>query len=231
MSISAQELLVRIGKHAADLVQDGMQVGLGTGSTAAAMVDALGKRVQDGLSVTGVATSIATRDQALSYGIPVVDLADIDRLDICIDGADEIDSHLNLTKGRGGALLFEKLVARRANHYVIIATADKLVQHLGTRLPLPIEVVPVGWTHTTEAIRELGLETVLRTNDDTPYVTDGGHFIVDCTWSNSTPSPAELAQRLKVITGVVDHGLFIDMADVAITIEPDGSINELQRQN
>ncbi|MCO5217352.1 MAG: ribose-5-phosphate isomerase RpiA [Thermomicrobiales bacterium] len=229
MALGTNELLASIGAYAANMVEDGMIVGLGTGSTAAAMVDALGVRARDGLRVTGVATSTYTQQQAESYGIPVVDLADIDRLDMCIDGADEIDPELNLVKGRGGALLFEKLVALRANHYVIIAASDKLVNHLGVRMPLPVEIIPIGWTHTTEAIRELGLEPVLRMDGDKPYVTDGQHCIVDCTWPSEPLDPIQLARDLKAITGVVEHGLFIHMTDVAVTIDPDGVISEHHR--
>ncbi len=224
MALSTAQRLERIGTAAARLVEDGMLVGLGTGSTAAAMVDALGTRVQEGLAITAVATSLATRDQALALGIPVVSLDEIDRLDICIDGADEIDPDLNLTKGGGGALLFEKLVALRANTYVIISSDEKLVGHLGDRFKLPVEVVPVGWVHTNAAVKGLGLYPELRMANGEPYRTDGGHYILDCTWPQDKPDPAELATQLKAITGVVEHGLFIGMADTVMTINADGEI-------
>ena len=222
------ERLVRLGIEAASRVQDGMLVGLGTGSTAEAMVNALGSRVAEGLSVTGVATSRYTAEQASSLGIPLKELSDIDRLDLCIDGADEIDPALGLVKGRGGALLFEKLVARRADRYLIIATDEKLVDHLGARMALPVEIVPVGWTHTAEGILELSMRPSLRTKDDgSPFITDGGHYIVDCVWpGDSRIDPGSLAQALKALTGVVDHGLFIDMADTALTIDEAGNITE-----
>lgn len=220
--------LAILGQEAASRVRDGMLVGLGTGSTAAAMVDALGQRVKEGLSVTGVATSVATAEQAKALGIPLKELADIDRIDLCIDGADEIDPGLNLVKGRGGALLFEKLVARRADAYMIISTDEKLVEQLGSRMALPVEVVPIGWNHTAEAITELGLRPSLRrAEDDAPFVTDGGHFILDCDWPGQDAIDAgALAQALKLTTGVVDHGLFIDMATVALTIDARGEITE-----
>ncbi len=226
MTPSHGALLEDLGNAAANLVQDGMLVGLGTGSTAAAMIDALGKRVKDGLQITAVATSIATRDQAMSYGIPIADLAEVNRLDLCIDGADEIDPALNVVKGRGGALLFEKLVARQADRYVIIATAEKLVPHLGLRMPLPVEVVPVGWTHTLEIVAALGMSPTLRVTDGAPFVSDGGHVIADCGWPESILDPARLARDLKAITGVVDHGLFIDMVDLALTIDETGTLEE-----
>jgi ribose 5-phosphate isomerase A len=222
------ERLSRLGHEAANRIEDGMLVGLGTGSTAEAMVNALGKRVAKGLSITGVATSRYTANQASSLGIPLTELSDIDRLDLCIDGADEIDPGLCLVKGRGGALLFEKLVARRADHYLIIATDEKLVEHLGTRMALPVEIVSVGWRHTAESILELGMRPTLRTTDDgSPYISDGGHYIVDCAWPEENQvDPGSLAGALKALTGVVDHGLFINMANIALTIDEAGEITE-----
>jgi ribose 5-phosphate isomerase A len=220
--------LQALGTEAAARVEDAMLVGLGSGSTAEAMVHALGSRVAAGLRLTGVATSHRTAKLAGSYRIPLRELAEIDRLDLCIDGADEIDPALNLVKGRGGALLFEKLVARRADRYLIIATDEKLVGRLGTRMPLPVEVVPVGWTHTAEAIAGLGFTPTLRkAPDEAPYVTDGGHYIVDCAWPPMhQPDPATIATAIKALTGVVDHGLFIGMVDTALTIDAAGGITE-----
>lgn len=225
--MSDQERLAKLGAAAAEYVEDGMLVGLGTGSTAAAMVDALGRRVADGLRITGVATSIQTADQTKALNIPLQKLADVDRLDLCIDGADEIDPGLNLVKGRGGALLFEKLVARRADQYLIIASSDKLVEHLGTRLPLPVEIVSMGWTHTADSLIDLYLRPRLRRNEDESiFVTDGGHYILDCQWpEESRVDPGSLATAIKLLTGVVDHGLFIDMATSSLTIDADGEIS------
>lgn len=220
--------LKALGAEAAARVEDAMLVGLGTGSTAEAMVHALGARVAAGLNLTGVATSHRTAELARGYGIALQDLAEVDRIDICIDGADEIDPALNLVKGRGGALLFEKLVARRADRYLIIATDEKLVERLGTRMPLPVEVVPVGWTHTAEAIAELGFAPTLRKRtDDAPYITDSGHYIVDCAWPPEHQlDPPTIATAIKALTGVVDHGLFIGMADSALTVDASGVITE-----
>jgi ribose 5-phosphate isomerase A len=231
MAIDDAERLARLGERAAGLVHDDMVVGLGTGSTAAAMIDALGLRVRDGLRMSAVPTSHATLDQATALSIPMVDLNDIDRLDLCIDGADEIDPALGVVKGRGGALLFEKLVARRADRYVIISTSEKLVEHLGERMPLPVEVVPEGWRHTAEEIAALGMSPALRKgHDEAPFRTDGGHYILDCAWpGEDAVDPGSLAQALKMTTGVVDHGLFIDMVDMALTIDPDGEITEHTR--
>lgn len=219
--------LERIGRRAADEVENGMIVGLGTGSTASAFVRALGERVVAGLDVLGIATSIETADLAMSLGLPLTTLEDVDRIDLCVDGADEIDSALNVVKGRGGALLHEKLVARRADRYIIIASAEKLVEQLGTRLPLPVEVIPVGWNHTARELERLGLEPALRPHPsgepDRPYVTDGMHYILDCA-SDGIKDPAGLATAIKQVTGVVDHGLFVGMVDNAITIDDTGTL-------
>lgn len=215
-----------IGERAAALVPDGATVGLGTGSTADAMVDALGDLVRKGLKVTGVATSRRTAERAANLGIPLVDLDGAGDLDLCIDGADEIDPALNLVKGRGGALLYEKLVARSANRLVIIGSAEKIVDRLGTRLPLPVEIVPFGSRHTTREIAALGLVPTLRLKEDgTPFVSDGGHLIVDCD-TDGIDDPAQLAHDLKQVTGVVDHGLFVGLCDLAMTVDENGTITE-----
>jgi ribose 5-phosphate isomerase A len=221
--------LARIGERAAAEIHDGALVGLGTGSTAEAMIRALGERVGAGMAVTGVTTSERTSAQATALGIPLVSIDDVDRLDLCIDGADEIDPDLNIVKGRGGALLWEKLTARRARRYIIIALSEKLVEQLGTRLPLPVEIVPHGWRHTSESLVPLGLHPVLRTDSTgDPYITDGGHYIVDCDTGGIDDAVA-LARSIKALTGVVDHGLFIDMVDLVLTIDELGEIGELSR--
>lgn len=218
--------LARIGERAAQLVEYGSIVGLGTGSTAEAMLHAVGKRVSEGFAFSGVATSERTKSLARDYAIPLLDLNDVGSLDLCIDGADEIDPELNVVKGRGGALLYEKLVAERAERLVIIASAEKLVPQLGTRLPLPVEVVPFGHTHMQRAVARLGLIPTLRlASDGTPFVSDGGHYILDCE-TGGVNDPHQLASALKTITGVVDHGLFVGMATLALTIDTNGEITE-----
>lgn len=221
--MEGESRLDRIGAQAADEVSPGMIVGLGTGSTASAFVRALGQRVAAGLSITGIPTSVETETLARSLNIPLTELDTVDTVDLCIDGADEIDPALNIVKGRGGALLFEKLVARRADRYIIIATEEKLVNQLGTRLPLPVEVVPLGWKHTARELERIGLQPVLRAGDDTPFVSDGGHYILDCE-TGGIENARELASRIKAITGVVDHGLFIDMVDLAMTVDDAGRV-------
>ncbi len=218
--------LQRLGERAAAEVPDRALVGLGTGSTADAMLHALAVRVRDGLRMTGVATSESTVTQARRLGIPLVSIDEVERLDLCIDGADEIDPRLNVVKGRGGALLYEKLVAERAERFIIIASAEKLVAQLGTRLSLPVEIVRFGHTHTRRRIETLGLTSTLRlTSDGSPFVSDGGHSIVDCE-TDGIADPHGLASALKAITGVVDHGLFVGMASMALTVDNDGAITE-----
>jgi ribose 5-phosphate isomerase A len=213
-----------IGEAAAAEVPNGATIGLGTGSTANAMLHALGERVREGLTVTGVTTSEATTRLAGELGIPVVPLDEVELLDLGIDGADEIDPQLNLVKGKGGALLYEKLVAERTRRFIVIASSEKLVDQLGTRLPLPVEVVPFGHTHTMRVISSLGLSPVLRLRGDgTPFVSDGGHYIVDCN-TGPIADAANLAASLKAITGVVEHGLFIGITAVALTVDADGSV-------
>lgn len=227
--MSEQTPLHIIGERAADLIQSGMIVGLGTGSTAEAMILALGRRVANGLTVTGVTTSDRTSALARSLDIPLMSIDETDTLDICIDGADEIDPNLDIVKGRGGALLWEKLTARRARRYVIIASSEKLVSQLGTRLPLPVEIIPHGWKHTSESLETLGLHPHLRVEvNGAPYITDGGHYIVDCD-TVGMEDPARLATSIKLLTGVVEHGLFIDMVNLALTVNEHSEIREHHR--
>jgi ribose 5-phosphate isomerase A len=216
-----------IGQRAAAEIPHGALVGLGTGSTADAMLVALAERIRDGLQMTGVATSVQTVAHCQELGIPLVSLDAVDRLDLCIDGADEIDPQLNLVKGRGGALLYEKLVAERADRMIVIASSEKIVARLGTRLPLPVEIVPFGHTHTQRLVANLGLLPTLRmARNGSPFATDGGHYILDCE-SGGIDDPARLATALKAITGVVDHGLFVGLATLALTVDASGNVTEL----
>jgi ribose 5-phosphate isomerase A len=217
-----------IGERGAAEIDDGMIVGLGSGSTAEAMIHALGSRVAAGLNVTGVTTSERTSELARSLGIPLVSIDSIDSLDLCIDGADEIDPNLDVVKGRGGAILWEKLTARRARRYIIIASSEKLVSQLGTRLPLPVEIIPHGWKHTSESLQPLGLRPTIRSANGTPYITDGGHYLVDCE-TDGIDNARSLAREIKSLTGVVDHGLFVDMVDLVLTIDDTGTIVETPR--
>lgn len=210
------------GEAAAELVQDGMAVGLGTGSTATWMIAALGRRIQAGLSIVGIPTSERSAAQARSLGIPLVTFADRPRLDLTIDGADEIAREsLNLIKGLGGALLREKLVAAASDWLVIVGDQGKLVDQLGAT-PVPVEVVEFGWQTTRARIEALGGMPVLRMGPNgTPFRTDGGNLILDCAFG-LIADPAALETRLKATLGVIATGLFVGMARSAYVAGPDG---------
>ncbi len=212
---------------ALDLIDDGMKLGLGTGSTAKHFVDLLGARVKEGLEVVCVPTSEATRAQAEALGIRLATLDDEPALDLTVDGADELDGNLCLIKGGGGALLREKIVAAASGGLVIIADETKLVEQLG-KFPLPIEVVPFGLAATLHLVGMLAEdsgcsgEINLRLGaDGKPFMTDGGHFILDCAFG-TIPDPEELDQILRFAPGVVETGLFVGVADIAIIAGPEG---------
>lgn len=205
--------------RALEEVEDGMLLGLGTGSTAAYFIDALGERVRGGLQVTAVATSKATAERAGGFGIPL--LENVDRpIDLTVDGADQIDPRLNLVKGLGGALLREKVVAGASRRMMVIATEDKLVPRLDHG-PLPVEVLPLLWERTAATISALGLEPTLRPAGPAPFVSDNGNLILDCQL-NGALEPAQLAAALDAIPGVIGHGLFVGIATEAAIAGPDG---------
>jgi ribose 5-phosphate isomerase A len=221
------ELKRQAAARALEEVRDGMRLGLGTGSTAKHFVELLGERVRAGLDVIGVPTSETTRDHAVRCGIPLTTLDDIDRLDLTVDGADEIDPALNLIKGGGGALLREKIVAGASDRMIVIADETKWVEALG-RFPLPVEVVPFGLAATRRAMSiafaESGVsgQMVLRKGEDGHvFVTDGGHWIVDAHLGRIEDAP-RLAGLLSAIPGVVEHGLFIGLASIAVLAGGDG---------
>jgi ribose 5-phosphate isomerase A len=208
---------------AATLVEDGMLVGLGSGSTAALVVEAIGRRVAEGLRLVGVATSQKTADLARSLAIPLSTLDEHDQIDLTIDGADEVDpSTLDVIKGRGGALLREKIVASASARLVIVVDEGKLVDRLcpGGE-SIPVEVERFGWRGTAGRLRAVGADWTLRAAlEGQPFVTDGGHFILDCVFPQFH-SAVELQQRLDGIVGVVEHGLFLGMASEVIVGKSD----------
>lgn len=220
MSIDPDAQKRAAAEHSLRFVEPGMVVGLGTGSTAAHVVRQLGARVRAGLDVRGVPTSQATRALALAEGIPLVDLADVARVDVTIDGADEIGPGLALIKGGGGALLHEKIVAAASTRMVVVADASKRVARLGA-FPLPVEVVPFGWRQAAARLAALGAEVARRERDGAPFVTDEGNYIVDCRFG-AIEDPAALAARIAPLTGVVEHGLFVGLATVAVIGRADG---------
>ncbi len=208
---------VRAAHAAADLVESGMIVGLGTGSTATLMVRRLGERVEsEGMKIVGVPTSVATAELARDLKIPVRDLDDVPGLDINLDGADEIDPQFRMIKGRGGALLREKIVACVASRRVTIVTEEKRVERLGIGAPIPVEASPVGLRHTERRLQRLGAATTIRRlASGMPYLTDGGNAIIDCHFEN-VEDPAELDYHLQSVVGVFETGLFIGLCDTLI---------------
>lgn len=213
--------------RALDFVRPGMRLGLGTGSTAKLFVDLLAERVRDGLAIRTVATSEATAAQARRLGVPLATLDDLPELDLTVDGADEVAPDLTLIKGGGGALLREKIVAAASRRMIVIADASKYVEVLG-RFPLPVEVVPFGFEATRRAVEAaiaaagLGGAVARRPGaGGHAFVTDGGHWILDASLGR-IPQPQALADRLAAIPGVVEHGLFIGLAQAAILAGPDG---------
>jgi ribose 5-phosphate isomerase A len=225
--LRTDDLKERAARAALDLVEDGMRLGLGSGSTASRFVDALGERVASGLRVVCVPTSEATRAQAERLGIKLTTLDETPQLNLTIDGADEIDDGLRMIKGGGGALLREKIVATASDRMVVIADESKLVVTLGT-FPLPVEVVRFGLMATVRLIEAIATQAgcvgdiSLRPGaGDAPFVTDQGNLIVDCAFG-AIPEPEVLAFALKRVPGVVEHGLFLGLADLAIVAGSSG---------
>ena len=205
---------------ALELVQDGMLLGLGTGSTARFFTEGVGRLVADGMKVRAVPTSRDTAELAAGLSIPIVTEL-VGQIDLAVDGADEVDPALNLIKGRGGALFREKLVAAAAKRFVVIVDESKLVKELGAGV-LPVEVLPFLWRSTAERLAGLGVSLVVRGGEETPYVTDNGNLVLDVTVEGGISNPADFARELKAITGVVEHGLFVGMTDTVIVAGPDG---------
>ncbi|MDP1911277.1 MAG: ribose-5-phosphate isomerase RpiA [Hyphomicrobium sp.] len=225
--MSSDAFKVAAAERAIEFVENGMRLGLGTGSTAAKFVDLLGKKVAGGLDVVCVATSQATQAQAEALGIRMATLDDLPFLDLTVDGADEIDGDLRLIKGGGGALLREKIVATASGRMVVIADASKKVETLGA-FPLPLEVVPFGLTATRNMITALaadvGCEGDIKVRvlaGGKAFLTDGGNLILDCHFGR-IDEPEELDEALKLIPGVVENGLFIGIADLAVIAGADG---------
>jgi ribose 5-phosphate isomerase A len=225
--MSSDALKLAAAERALQFVEPNMRLGLGTGSTAAKLVELLGQKVREGLHVIAVPTSEATRAQAQALGIPLATLDEQPFLDLTIDGADEIDGELRLIKGGGGALLREKIVASASDRMIVIADRSKRVDTLGA-FPLPIEIVKFGATATRNMIEMLagdigcrGTISLRKAADGTPFLTDGGNLILDCAFGRIV-DPEGLDDVLKIIPGVVENGLFLGLADAAIVAGPDG---------
>jgi ribose 5-phosphate isomerase A len=209
---------------AAAQIEDGMAVGLGSGSTSALVIEEVGKRVAGGLRITAIATSEMSQKQALELKIPMSDFAHLPKLDLTIDGADEVqEGTLALIKGHGGALLREKIVAMASKKLLIAVDPRKLVKTLGSVFALPVEIVPFGFETTMNRLRDLGFAPELRLKDDgKPYVTDGQHYIAHCALPQVSFVPEQAAESLKRTVGVVEHGLFLGMASRVVIGGPEG---------
>jgi ribose 5-phosphate isomerase A len=209
-------------RRAVDLVAPGMVLGIGTGSTAAFVIAELAARVARGLSVVAVPTSENSAALARRLGIRLTNFAEHRRIDLAIDGADEVRrGSLDLIKGAGGALLREKIVAAASARFVVVVDAEKLVDRLGERHPVPVEVTPFGWQATAAAIERLGASLTLRQGAGEPFVTDGGNFILDCRFG-PIEDPARLERRLNLTVGVVENGLFVGRSSAVVVASADG---------
>ena len=206
--------------EAVKYVKDGMIVGLGTGSTAMYAIKMIGEMVRNGTEIIGIPTSKKTEEIALSNGIKIGDLNDYEKIDVTIDGADQIDKKLNLIKGGGGALLREKIVASCSKKELIIADERKLVEKF--TFPLPVEVIPFGWKRTLDKLKKLNFEPQLRHN----FITDNGNYIIDCKYKELAYT---MEKTINNLPGVVENGLFINMASMAIIAFSDGKIKKIRK--
>lgn len=213
-----------VGERATDYVEDGMIVGLGTGSTAYFAIQKLGERIEQGLRIRGVPTSEQSRAQAREVGIPLTGFSEVAHIDLTIDGADEVDPAFNLTKGGGGALLREKIVASASQTKIVVVDETKLKDRLGA-FPLPVEVVPFGWQVAQKRLEALGCHARLRIQDNAPFATDNGNHILDCAFGR-IDDPPTLEQQIVTICGVVECGLFTALAHRIIIGKTDGPLEE-----
>jgi ribose 5-phosphate isomerase A len=232
MSSTEQNQWKRVAAEAAaKLVEDGMVVGLGTGSTAALFVEALARRVaQQGLRVSGIPTSDATSELARQLHVPLTTFAEHAQIDLTVDGADQVEmGTLFLIKGLGGALLREKIVAAASKRMIVVADETKIRERLGLLCSVPVEVVQFGWQATENKLRQIGAKTLLRLNSEQkPYTTDSGNYIIDCAFG-AMEKPKEIAHHLDHVTGLVEHGLFLGFASMVLVAGRDG-LRTLERQ-
>jgi ribose 5-phosphate isomerase A len=226
--LETEEMKRIAAQKAVEFVENDMIVGLGTGSTVKYALKNLGERVQEGLSIKGIPTSNETKKIAMKYNIPIVSLSEYPEIDITIDGADEVDSNLNLIKGGGGALTREKIIAYHSKMVIIITDDSKVVKSLGIDFPLPIEVVKFEWQATKRAIEKIGCNVELRKIFDDPFITDNGNYILDCEFERIN-DPEQLEQDINMIPGVVENGLFIGVATKVIVGSKKG-IMTLERE-
>ncbi|NBI29700.1 ribose-5-phosphate isomerase RpiA [Chengkuizengella marina] len=216
------------GEKATELITEGMVVGLGTGSTAFWAVEKLGELVKNGLNIKGIPTSKSTEKLAIEMNIPLISFSDVNHIDITIDGADEISPTLDLIKGGGGALLREKIVAFASKKFVVVADESKYVNELGS-FPLPVEITPFGFEATIREIQKFKCQTKIRKLEkNEPFITDNGNYILDC-YFESIEDSSFLNTQLNLIPGVVENGLFVNMADQVIIGYNDGDVKVLDK--
>ncbi len=227
--MDTQALKRQAGEYAAEFVRSGMIIGLGTGSTAIFATRRIARRIHNGelSDILAIPTSRATEEAALELGIPLTSLAEHGRIDITIDGADEVDPEFNCIKGGGGALLREKIVAQVTERLIIVVDEGKLVERLGTGWALPVEVIPFGWQSQAAYLRELGGRPVLRMAGERAYRTDQGNIILDCDFG-AMADAAGLAREIRARAGIVEHGLFVGMARDVVVAGADG-VRHLRR--
>ena len=219
------------GRAAAEIARDGMVLGLGSGTTILFALERLAERIRkEGLSLKGIPTSRTTEDAARKAGIPLVSLEDVEGVDLCIDGADEVDPDLELIKGGGGALLREKVVMAASKESVIVVDGRKLVSRLGERFLLPVEVLPFAWPFVAGELGRLGAEPMLRKEEEGGFFrTDNGNYILDCRFGGIA-RPASLEREINGIPGVMENGLFVGLAGTVLVGGEDGSVKELRRK-
>ncbi|WP_297534343.1 ribose-5-phosphate isomerase RpiA [Thermococcus sp.] len=229
--MNVEDMKKAVAKEALRLVEDEMVIGLGTGSTTAYFIRYLGKLIMDGEleDVYGVPTSYQARLLAIESGVPVVSLDEVDAIDLAVDGADEVDPHMNLIKGRGAALTMEKIVEYRAGMFVVLVDESKLVEYLGQKMPVPIEVIPAAWRAIAEEIEVFNASAELRmaSKKDGPVVTENGNFILDARF-HRIEDPLDLEIELNNIPGVVENGIFADIADLVLVGTGDG-VKKMER--
>ncbi|HEV8678325.1 MAG TPA: ribose-5-phosphate isomerase RpiA [Stellaceae bacterium] len=222
MKVDRDRLKRAAAERAAEFVESGMVLGLGTGSTATFVIERLAERVAQGLAVVAIPTSEHTAELARRLGIPLATLGEHPRLDLAIDGADEVErATLNLIKGHGGALLREKIVAAASERFIVVVDDEKLVDRLGERMALPVEVVQFGWQATAAALERLGAKPELRQTDGRAFVTDGGNFILDCRLG-AIDRPGETERLINMTVGVVENGLFVGRSSAVIVASNSG---------
>lgn len=225
-----EELKKAVAKEALSFVDDDMVIGLGTGSTTAYFIKLLGELIrEEELEVYGIPTSHQSRLLAIESGIPVISLDETDAIDIAVDGADEVDPNLNLIKGRGAALTMEKIVEYRAGTFIVLVDESKLVERLGEKMPVPIEVIPAAWRAIAEELEVFNARAELRmgVKKDGPVITDNGNFILDAKFER-IEDPLDMEIELNTIPGVVENGIFADIADVVLVGTRDG-VKKLER--